>query len=356
MKKVKRSMVLAAVALALILTGCGGAVVMKEFTSADETVSIQMSEKWTAEDMGAGSEGWVAAANANGSDAVIVMQLPKNVYGTIDMDDWQDLINNSYAVSGAETIENPSVPGMEVVAAYSCAVTADGVKGEGRILYGETDYAYYNILYVALKINAAKTEYFNNVCASFQENAPEMEDLSTIDRTDTVQWFNNTCAVLTAVNSWDYTLFGGAPANDSSKAIVQNMLNEWWDVTDHESADETMDWLLNEGQRVSFAEELGCGEDDVAGWDYCRAMSLLGYYYLAGYYTEEEALDQSLEVAKTIQNTFDSWDSLMDSYFAGYEYWSEDNSGERREIYEGIKAEADSPFNLDWGMTLEKSW
>ncbi|MDE7231704.1 MAG: hypothetical protein K2N37_01310 [Lachnospiraceae bacterium] len=172
MKNVKRSMVLIAVTLALILTGCGGAVVMKEFTSGDGTVSIQMNEKWTAEDMGAGSEGWVAAANANGSEAIIVMQLPKNVYGTIDMDYWRKLINDSYAVSGAESIENPSVPGMEVVETYSCTVTSDGVNGEGRILYGETDYAYYNILYVAFKINDAKAEYFKNVCASFQERSP----------------------------------------------------------------------------------------------------------------------------------------------------------------------------------------
>lgn len=356
MRKVRRSMVLVAAVLALILTGCGGEVVMKEFTSADETVSIQMNEKWTVQDMGSGSEGWVAAASANGSEAIMVMQLPKNIYGTMDMDAWRKLINDSYSVSGAEAIENPSVPGMEVVETYGCSVTADGVKGEGRVLYGETDYAYYNILYVAMKINDAKTEYFKNVCASFQETAPEIEDVSAIERTDTVQWFNNTCAVLTAVNNWDYRLFGGAPANDSSKMIVQNMLNEWWEVTDHESADETMDWLLQEGHRVSYAEEMECSEDAIAGWDYCRAMSLLGYYYLAGYYTEEEALDQSLEVAKTIQNTFDSWDSLMDSYFEGYEYWSEEDSSERREIYEGIKAESDSPFNLNWGMTLEKSW
>ena len=167
MKNIRRSMVLVAAILALILTGCGGEVVMKEFTSADETVSIQMNEKWNVQDMGSGSEGWVAAASANGSEAIMVMQLPKSIYGTMDMEDWRKLINDSYSVSGAESIENPSVPGMEVAETYSCTVTAGGVKGEGRILYGETDYAYYNILYVALKINDAKTEYFKTVCGSF---------------------------------------------------------------------------------------------------------------------------------------------------------------------------------------------
>ena len=159
-----------------------------------------------------------------------------------------------------------------------------------------------------------------------------------------------------------------------------------------------MDWLLGDGQRVSFAEdmeflaEIGLadaaederidviienldvdeeearsyadwyafyeqyGLDAAAGWDYSRAMSLLGYYYLAGYYTEEEALDKSLETAKDIQRTFDSWDSFMESYFIGYEYWAEESSDDRRKIYEEIKTASDSPFSLDWGMTFEKSW
>ena len=215
---------------------------------------------------------------------------------------------------------------------------------------------------------------------------------------DTVQWFNNTCAVLTKANGWDYTIFGGAPASDASQGIVQDLLNDWWEVTDRESADETMDWLLGEGHRVSFAEDMeqleeaGIGDvpaeervdfildnfdideeeaqnyadwfgfyeqygsDAAAGWDYSRAMSLLGYYYLAGFYTQEEALDKSLEAGKTIQGIFDSWDSFMESYFVGYEYWSEENSDERRQIYEDIKASADNPFVLEWGMTLEKTW
>ena len=79
-------------------------------------------------------------------------------------------------------------------------------------------------------------------------------------------------------------------------------------------------------------------------------------YYLAGYYTEEEALDASLALAAEIQSSFDSWDSFMESYFVGYEYWSEENSDERRQIYEDIKASADNPFVLEWGMTLEKTW
>ncbi len=401
MKRVMKSVMAAVVMLTLMLAGCGNTeVVMKEFTSEDGTVSIQFNEKWKQEDMGNGAEGWIAGVSENGSDAIMVMQMAKNIYGTniADMDNWKDMINASYPMSEMTSIDNPSVPGMDVAETYRCSVTVENITGEGRILYGETEYAYYSILYVAVKMNAADEEYFNNVCASFKEAAPEIEETVAAESTDTIQWFNNTCAVLTAANHWDYTIFGGAPAGDNSKSMVQDLLSEWWDVTDRETAEETMDWILKEGHRVSFAEDMDTlaeaglaevseteradwilenfevsdeeaqnyadwfafyeqyGSDAAAGWDYSRAMSLLGYYYLAGYYTEEEALDQSMETAVVIQSTFDSWDDFMESYFLGYEYWAEESSDERRALYEGIKAASDSPFQLDWGMTFEKTW
>ena len=48
--------------------------------------------------------------------------------------------------------------------------------------------------------------------------------------------------------------------------------------------------------------------------------------------------------------------STLEIYFVGYEYWAEESSDDRRELYEEIKTASDSPFSLDWGMTLEKSW
>ena len=85
-------------------------------------------------------------------------------------------------------------------------------------------------------------------------------------------------------------------------------------------------------------------------------MNLLGFYYLAGYYTQEEALDMSLEIAQTIQPLYESWDELIMSYMYGYEYWAEESSQERWDIYEDIKGRADSPYNVDFKMTLEKTW
>ncbi len=403
MERLRRTAALVIV-LGLLLAGCGSSgkeIVFKEFVSDDGTVSIQMDESWAVEKVNDenGSEGWISAFTEDDSEGVVVMQLSKSVYGVgTDMDKWKEIIESTYPMSEMEDMEEPSVPGMNVDSAYSCVVTADGVKGAGRVVYGDTDYAFYCILYAAPKIDDKREEYFQKVCASFQENAPEIENASVVETTDTIQWFNNTCAVLTAVNSWDYTMFGGLPANEASKQITQALLDNWWGVTDRASADETMDWLLAEGHRASFTDDMeyleqaGAGEvpaeervdfflenfdidveeaenyavwygfyetygdNALLGWDYSRAMSILGNYYLSGYYTEAEAQDKSMEVAKMIQESFDSWDDFMESYFVGYEYWAEESSEERRGIYEEMKAQADSPYNVDWNLTFEKTW
>ncbi|MDE7358797.1 MAG: DUF1266 domain-containing protein [Lachnospiraceae bacterium] len=219
-----------------------------------------------------------------------------------------------------------------------------------------------------------------------------------VTSSDTVQWFNNTYAVLTVLNQRDYRVYSGSRPGISDKIIAKALLENTWNVTDRESADEMLLWLLEEGHRVPFAEELAYlaemgladvpedqraeavlaafdldeqqakqyaewfslyeqyGEDAAAAWDYSRAMWLLSYYYLAGYYTAEESLDQSLTLAETVQTTFDSWDSFMESYFSGYEYWSEESSDERREIYENLRSSSDNPFALDWNTPLEKTW
>lgn len=397
MKRLHKIWIALAAVMAVLLGGCGEAeVTMKEFTSEDGAVSVSMNDKWAVEDMGV--ESWIAAFTQDGSEGIVVMQMPKHLYNIGSIAELKEMVEESFTASDAAQTDAPAVPGLSNIEAYNCTVTASGVKGQGIAVYGETDYAYYGIVYAAKKISTAKTEYFNKVCGSLKESAPEIENASTVASTDTILWFNATCAVLTDANGWDYTMFGGLPANEESASIVQELLDEWWGVTDQATAKENMDWLTAEGHRVEFAdtmaylEETGIaeisagervefllenfevdqqeaqsyadwyavyeekGDDAIAGWDYSRAMSLLGYYYLAGYYTEEEALNASFELAQTIQGAFDSWDGFMESYFAGYEYWAEESSQERREIYADLKAASDSPYSVDFNLTLEKTW
>lgn len=402
MKTSKRLLTAAVLSVAMLFTGCGKAeeVVLADFTSEDGTISIQMNESWKTEDMG--TENWLAAFNEEETEGIVALQLPKALYaGEInDMDDVKEMVEDSFEfeMSGTKEVEGLTVPGLSGLTTYSGAMTVEDVKGQAIVVYGETDYAFYSILYAAPKINKSKTEYFKNVCASFKETEPVADEIAAVPITDTIRWFNGTYAVLTRANGWDYNLVGGVSANTLGESIMQSMLDEWWEVTDKESADETMEWLLGEGHRVGFVdnmlylEESGIkdvpaegrkdfvfenfevneqeaqnyadwynafeekGENAIAAWDYSRAMSLLGYYYLAGFYTQTDALDASYDLATFIQQEFDSWESFMESYMIGYEYWAEEGSEERREIYEEIKAASDSPYNLDWNLTFEKSW
>ncbi len=400
MKRLKRLLVILVSMMAMVLAGCGSAdnVEMKEFILDGDTISISMDESWKIEDLDTGID--LGAFTDDGNEGIVVMQYEKAIYGSNiqDISSLKELTEESFGISDSEKTDNPNISDVKNVETYSCVVTSDGVKGNGMILYGETDYAYYSIIYIAPKINAKKAEYFKNVCETFKETAPEIDETASVETTDTILWFNATCAVLTDLNGWDYTIFGGQPAADSTESIRQDALDSSWGVTDRATADETMDWLISEGHRTSFAtdmqfigesgvesvskedradfildnfevsaEEAQCyangyeaykqyGDDAIAAWDYSRAMWLYASYYLAGYYTLEEALDASLEMAVDIQNSFDSWDSFMDSYFIGYEYWAEENSDERRAVYEDLKAASDSPFNVDWNLEFEKTW
>ena len=140
---------------------------------------------------------------------------------------------------------------------------------------------------------------------------------------ETVQWINATCAVLTRHNGGNIRAFGGALklAGTDAKGEEQEratreknrqLLKKSWNVTDRQSADQVLESLLESAREQHSA------------WDYSRAMSNLGFYYLADYYEETEALDLALEVAEEIQGEFGSWDEFMEGYLEGYEEWSGD--------------------------------
>lgn len=388
----------------LMLQGCGSATdeellsSMKEFTTADGSASIYLHEKWNVEDMGV--DYWLCAANALGTQACVVMQIPKHSpdMNISSIDELVTLVEQSYNYTGTET-DAPAVPQMTNITATEGKLSVDGsTTVDGYVVYGETDYAFYSLIFASSKMSDSFLQSIKVSCSKFAENAPEIEDNTTVELTDTVRWFNASYAVLTELNSWDYNRFGGLPANNESMETEKVLLDEWWGVTDRTTADETLDWILTEGHRDGFASEMQMfvdygmneisagervdfllgnfemdadlaqfyadmfamyeeyGASAIDGWDYCRAMNLLSYYYIAGYYTETEALDKSLEIAQTMQPLFNSWDDLIDSYLRGYEYWAEESSDERRAIYEDLKTRSDNPYAIDFKMNLEKTW
>lgn len=217
---------------------------------------------------------------------------------------------------------------------------------------------------------------------------------------ESVLWINSTYAILTKVNGGDVNQVGGYVKNASSTKLVTQLLEEWWEITDRQSAEKQLDWLLQEGHRQEFLESLHenhletytkeelqaaltdyseedqiyfnlmydayaqFGEHAIDAWDYCRAIQLLGYFYIADYYTYEEALDKSLEIGKSLQTIYDSWEEMAQSYLFGCQYWQggdpndpESDLSKRYAILEELKSDADSPYQtLNWGMELTKTW
>ena len=403
-KKLALLFCLTAALASAALQGCGAKTPedmlarMQEFSTPDDTASIYLDKSWKTQE--APMDGWLIAASSREDNAVFLLQFIKNGLSSQagSMEDVKDIVKTSYNLSGETKAEAPEVPGMTNVTAITGRMSVDSAEVDAYIVYGETDYAYYSMAYAADKMNDSKIASFKVSCSKFRENAPEVEDRTTAELTDTIRWFNASYAVLTDLNGWDYNRFAGLAANDDVMAMEQKSLEEWWSVTDRATADSTLDWILTEGHRATFAEDMAYleeagirdiapqersafllvqfemtedeaqnyaemfgfyeqyGPDAIAGWDYCRAMNLMSFYYLAGYYTEQEALDTSLEIARTMQPLFESWDDLMSSYMRGYEYWAEESADERRALYEDLKTRQDNPYSVDFKMQLEKTW
>lgn len=217
---------------------------------------------------------------------------------------------------------------------------------------------------------------------------------------DTVKWINATYAIITEANEGELTAFGGFKKNAIYEEVEQKLLESSWEITDKESAKENVDWLLKEGHNSQFLQlikeqELDTftreefedavktieseeakkyytllfdtyekyGENGILAWDLCRATQLYGAFYVADYYTYEEALNGCLEVAKMLQEHFSSWEDMADSYLRGYQFFSESyieeegsDAYKRNQVYEKLKAMENSPYQINWNTELKKEW
>lgn len=222
---------------------------------------------------------------------------------------------------------------------------------------------------------------------------------------DTVRWFTSTYAILTLRNGCDlFVPGGGSPDEVFYPVVLKGSLERDWGITDRQSAQDAIAWLENGGHNqlllkyykdhnlgqyktdvdlnaswnsgsgeISDAEAVRqmsaymayktYGDNAIAAWDLSRALMLLGDYYVIGYYTYEEAMDQSLEIAKKLQLMYSSWDDFVQSYMYGFDYWSKsdptDPSSEftyRACLYHQLKAMKDGPYQIDWNLELKKEW
>lgn len=169
-----------------------------------------------------------------------------------------------------------------------------------------------------------------------------------------VKWFNATHAVLTFINDKNIKIYGGVIPNRAWRKAERNTLKEYWDISDVNSLNESIKFLMQYGHRSEYINK--GNEGDIGAWDYSRAMSLLSSAYVCAYIGKQEALDRSLEIAKVIQSSYTSWDDFMNSYLKGYEYWSNHTPKGRWQIYENLRKQKNSLYNIPWNLELKREW
>ena len=152
---------------------------------------------------------------------------------------------------------------------------------------------------------------------------------------------------------------------------LRPMMNEWWGITNRQSAFEVLDWLKREGHRTEYntvydvlvrgnitsckdlqdADQSLCRDSDIkdihdiakevhdlAGdktliaWDYGRLISVARWCYTMGWLSEEEAWTYIMPAAIKIQSTYDSFEEFGRHYIYGRAYWMRDiNANQQQE-------------------------
>ena len=93
------------------------------------------------------------------------------------------------------------------------------------------------------------------------------------EKSAVVKWFNATHAVLTFINDKNIKIYGGVIPNRAWRKAERNTLKEYWDISDVNSLNESIKFLMQYGHRSEYINK--GNEGDIGAWDYSRAMSLL---------------------------------------------------------------------------------
>ena len=222
---------------------------------------------------------------------------------------------------------------------------------------------------------------------------------------DTIRWMCSAYAIYSAYNDKSLEVVGGLAGDDREwyREEVKEALAGGWRIYDRKDVEDTLEDLLEEGHRKqykeavselkkaeilelssgeamveiagydSLSEEEVCkyqtayeayqkyGENGIDGWDYCRALQILGDCYQAEYINLEECLDLSLPIAQELQKTYENWDGVAESYLYGYSFWKGErtddyDSQKRWEVYEELKNMESGPYTVPYDTKLENTW
>lgn len=226
------------------------------------------------------------------------------------------------------------------------------------------------------------------------------QDNPPIFLSPTLQWMNCAGSILLAANQGSVRYMSGFAYPGSEwrhQESMKNSLLKWWSITDHDSAIQTMRWLVNTGMRAKYDWEMENmleyldyesdqalvrsikkkmeillkayqkqGENALLGWDMGRVAYISQWCYLAGYLSMEEMLDVSVDAGVKAQSVFHNWHEMMESYLLGFQYWSNEDvrdhkseAYQRKRLYEQLVAGQtlynDKPYeDIDFYTPLSK--
>ncbi|MGE5398585.1 MAG: stalk domain-containing protein, partial [Chitinophagales bacterium] len=169
---------------------------------------------------------------------------------------------------------------------------------------------------------------------------------------DSEKWAWATAAVLIKNQGLDLNILGGAIPDETNMEKAQDVLSELWYVDSREDAIEIIREFQTTGNSQEYQEyqsylnemtedeieECVSGFDEqeqfaydnrdtigtrkLIAWDQSRVVFVAGYSYVAGYFTDAEALTYILNAAREIQRYYTSWDDFGKNYLLGREFWT----------------------------------
>ena len=406
---------LAAVMSVTMLSGCGRGRGEKEerlnrYTAQGGMFAISLPGEWT-EEGNLEADGILSLEREDGA-SVLAIGIPKGEpllgYGS-DINSVEELFAYAEAMflnrgDECKTVLSDDEPVLsddfKNVTAKEGIMTMAAGSSKIFIQCAETEKAYY-IFLLSVSDMPDHYEKYEKIVPSLKEQMlfeeleiPEKEGLS-----DTLRWFNACYAVIIEQNGGNVELAAGFEANSFYKELLASVLERDWGITDRKSLEESVHGLMSDGHNQSALDELAqtgadmmnrddlvtameksgfaaedkisllaaydakaaYGEHAIAGWDVSRVMQLIGWGYLAGYYTYEEAMDESMETAQAIQQMFGSWEDFLNSYLYGYSYWCGEDLADtssraygRLQIYKELKAAG--VYDVDWELDFTRDW
>lgn len=164
---------------------------------------------------------------------------------------------------------------------------------------------------------------------------------------DMERWCTDTYALWAEYAGGSWKLIGGYKKNSADASMMRRVMRR--------------DWGINNGEELLFMivgllRVSDHNEKESDAWDYCRATQLAGMGYVAGYFTREMLLNCSAVAAKVMQQTYNSWEELCESYLKGYAEWCQDEAAvaERRGIYQRLSAMPDGPYHVAWNFNVDE--